>query len=874
MFDSEIQSEPRRQFLKKFIWMGGIGAAGSAPVHAAIQWLREEAPPGNGDFLSVSPDPTERPFRPLERIVLESSQPGTVLLFDGNNREFLRREWQGDPLEVPVGGGPGNQLILLLDRKSRPVDFATLRMECRTSVGDGSGRFSTLLDHLYFTMTNEWEREAGVVRYNGKFYHQFVGWIRDHVHTLKGMKYFYPVLKSGIDLYADSQREDGMIWDNYNKRPEEGDYWEQRFDYGGFVRVADQGTREFRRIPVENDVEYLFIEGLYYTWKATGDDRWMKGHLDRALKALEYSMSDPYRWSEKYRLLKRGYTIDTWDFQNDEDAGISAGPDHMADPMVIRLPYTRFGIMFGDNTGMSAGCRYLAEMLDLAGREEEAVRVRSIGEGIMERLDALSWNGSFYTHHVPEDETVERDLGVDEKSQVSLSNAYSINRLLPHDHVVSVIRTYQGIQERMPDTSPGEWYTIYPPFGKGFGSHNTLWSYMNGGVTTIVAGELAHGAFEHGFEEYGVEILERLLKLSERSHGYLHCTYRGAMEPPPERTFRSVSLTGVANTDFTGNTVEGVAGWTGEGENDLHEFPTGHQVFDEIPFEVIDPAENGRKACLGLSGAAPYAQEAGLEVDAMAGSIYLLHATGRSYYAGSLHVEYEDGTSVVDHIGPGKISNWWYPTAPQDRKQTPVMRVAWRGANRMSRNVGVCLYGYNHPHPEKRIKTLRFSSAGDSGKWMVLGVTLSDHPVWFRPDPISAGIPDNWGAAAVVYALVEGLCGVRDLGKAFERVRVSPRWEAAGEAEANVNIAYPASNGYVSYRYRKGPESISLEMTGSSASFDLSLLLPGGSEVVAVELNGVQVPYEIDRVERSYYLNIDGIPAGVNDLEIALKPAS
>jgi hypothetical protein len=199
------------------------------------------------------------------------------------------------------------------------------------------------------------------------------------------------------------------------------------------------------------------------------------------------------------------------------------------------------------------------------------------------------------------------------------------------------------------------------------------------------------------------------------------------------------------------------------------------------------------------------------------------------------------------------------------------MRVAWRGANRMSRNVGVCLYGLNNPHPEKRIKTLRFHSAGDSNKWMVLGVTISDLPVWFRPDPISAGIPDNWGAAAVVYALVEGLCGVRDQGKGFDPVRIAPRWEAAGEAEADVNVVYPASGGYVSYRYRGGSGSVSLKFTGSGEAADLLLLLPRAAGISAVELNGVQVPVEILPVEQSRYLKIDAIPAGVNHLEITLE---
>ena len=826
----------RRSFLKKFTIMGGVAAAGSLPASAAIEWLRTEGPAGNSHMLQLDPDPTGQEFSPLQEITISTNQAGSIRVFDGQNREYFGQELSG-AVKLTIGGALGNQLVILQDKKGRPVDFATFSVNCHTRLEDSSGRYRKLMDVLYYTMTNEWEREADVVRYNGKYYHHFVRWIRDHVHTLKGMKYFYPELKTGIDLYAESQREDGMIWDNYNKRPAEGDYWEQRFDYGDFVRVVDDGKQEFRRIPVENDVEYLFLEGIYFTWKASGDHAWMKKMLDPALKAVAYSTSDPYRWSKKYQLLKRGYTIDTWDFQNDEDADISTGPDHYADPMVVKLPYTRFGIMFGDNTGMAAGCNYLAEMLAFSGRNQEAEQIRETGEKIRERLDQVAWNGRFFKHHVPEDPEIQRDLGVDENSQVSLSNAYSINRNIKPQQAEAIIRTYMELREKMPSSSPGEWYTIFPPFGKGYGSHNTQWSYMNGGVTTIVAGELAHGAFEQGFESYGVDILNRLLDLSEKTEGFLHCTYRGAMEPAPERSFQPLSLHAIANTDTHGNTVEGVAGWTGEGENDLHEFPVGRQVFDGIPFEIIDPAANGRKACLGLSGDTPYADEAQLEVNQKAASVYFLHIADKPYYAGKISLQYEDGSTHVDHVGPGKISGWWYPSAPQDRKQTPAMRVAWRGKNDKSRNVGVCLYGLNNPHGDKTISAIHFKSAGDSTKWMVLGITLSDHPRFFLPDMISAGIPDNWGAAAVVYALVEGLCGVKDRGVAFHKVTLSPRWTAAGEPEADVSIKYPASGGYVSYKYRHGADTISLYFTGSLEDVRLEILLPSGKEVQNVLIN-------------------------------------
>ena len=52
---------------------------------------------------------------------------------------------------------------------------------------------------------------------------------------------------------------------------------------------------------------------------------------------------------------------------------------------------------------------------------------------------------------------------------------------------------------------------------------------------------------------------------------------------------------------------------------------------------------------------------------------------------------------------------------------------------------------------------------------MILGVTLSDAPVFLPPrNDLSTGMPNNWGAAALVYALIGGLAGVKDTGIAFD----------------------------------------------------------------------------------------------------------
>lgn len=853
-----------------WVWLGlffcAFFGAHAANPPSASPWKK------SSQLLRLTQSTPGSAIKPLDVLLLESPQPGRVEILDGAGVVYFAGELK-QRVEFKVGGAIGSQIIELMDTHGKIQDRLTFPVDCQTEIREESGKYQKLLDLLYHTMIGEEHREASLYRYLGKDYHVFVPWLRDHVHTLKGMKYFYPELKSGIDLYADSQREDGMIWDNYYNpwSASEGSYWVQRFRYGNFVRISEADRLVFTRIPVENDVEYLFIEGIYFTWKATGDAAWMQSRLDHALKALDYSQNDPLRWSKKFGLLKRGYTIDTWDFQNDEDAAISAGAGHLPDAMVIQKDKTRFGIMFGDNTGMSAACGYLAEMLDYAGRTTEAEKIRQLGETIQKRIDALAWNGKFYRHHVPEDEKFVRDLGVDEASQVSLSNAYSLNRSVSHAQAVEILKTYQRIREEMPETSPGEFYTIFPPFERGYGGHNSKWNYMNGGVTSIVAGELAHGAFEHGFEEYGIDILNRIFHLAQNTNNYLHCTYRGQMPTEPPRSFSTIDLRKIANTDFSGKTIAGVQGWTGEGENDLHEFPVGRQAFENIPFDVIDPATNGRRACLGISVSDGYTEHAKLPVHQKGQSVYLLHIANNSYYAGRVTLIYADGTEFADEIGPGKIQNWWYPQNTASGVQMPKMKVAWRGKNVKSDRVGVCVYGLNHPWPEKEIQEIRFTAAQNGTKWMVLGVTLSDAEVHFVPDIVSGGIPDNWGAAAVVYALVEGLVGVKDLGVGMNRILLAPRWEAAGVKQAAASIRYAASQHYCTYTYQFTDNKIRLEFTGTSHSTTLHLLLPQGSRVQKVQRGGHDLPFKRMTVEKSDYLVAEIPGYGVQQLEVLFQ---
>ncbi len=850
----------RRDVLKILPAMAGGALAGSVPLSAAGVALRLE-PAGQDSY------------RPLQEVTVHGVQTGTLLVSDGEGNPYVREKAR-DPFPFKIGGALGTHSVKALDSEGAEAGSLSFRVDCRTEIKDENGEFRDLLADVVWTMM-DWNREApvGVIRYKDRVYQFFVIWIFDHTLTMKGMKYFWPDLKDAVDFFAETQREDGMIWENCYPATPDANYFDWKFARGDFVRRLEGGFRQLRRAPVESHVEQFFLEALYYTWKATGDDEWMKQKLDGAIQAVRYATSDPYRWSEKYQLMHRGFTIDTWDYVSDDQQKFGGSV------FVVYPGQSEFGVFYGDNTNLIIGCRHLAEMLAYAGRGREAPEYVGLADRLQERLDRLAWNGRFYTHWIAENPDYHPEVGVDMSQQVSLSNAYSLNRGIAHEKCVEIIRTYQRIRGEMPSTSPGEFYGIYPPFQKDFTQNEPgeVWEYVNGGVLSIVAGELAHGAFEHGFEEYGVDILRREKAVAERFRGYLPVTLRGKAVEIPSRNFQKLDLRSIANADF-GAGAPGVPGWSGEPDRNLQGLPTGAREFQGIPFEVIDPASNGHRTCLGLARESGYVPSATLPVHARASSLYLLHAAaGPEHTVGKLAIHYSEGSSYSEYIEVGKnVGSWWEPHDSRYDRQGPRIndriRIAWQEASHGLPELGIYSAGFNNPHPEREIASLEFQAGVGNSKWMVLAATLSDAPAVFAPyDDLSTGIPDGW-SAAVVYALVEGLAGVKDRGVAFDPALLAPRWEAAGINSADVTIRYPASAGYCSYRYDRdqAQERVTLEFTGSGGEFELAVLLPKDRQVRTARMNGQAAEVKIKTVEQSRYAAFVIKHRGVHHLQLGL----
>ena len=828
---------------------------------------KSQAQPTHEVLLMLSP--AQAVSRPLDEVTLLGTGQGRLLLLDGEGVTYFDQDVKLPALFQP-GGALGTHTVLLLDADRKLIGRASFQVETHTEIHEPSGEYQHLLETLYWTMASD--GPVGARRHNGRVYTYWVDWLLDNTNTLKGMRYFWPEVRQSFEIFSVTQREDGMIWENHiDRTPPESD-WDRRFKYGDFSRSADGGYLGLRRAPVENHVEMYFLEALYLVWKTTGDDAWMRQHLDRALKAVHYSTSDPYRWSKKFGLIKRGLTIDTWDFLCDSEAALVGG-----DIMVIDLEKTHFGVFFGDNTGLIAGCRYLAEMLDRAERGQDAGEMRKLADELEERLNRISWNGRFYTHWVAEDPEFRPDLGVDMNSQVSLSNAYSLNRGIAPQQAGSIIKTYAGIKKEMPATSPGEFYSIFPPFAKGFGSEQGIWDYVNGGVLACTAGELSRGCFQHGYEEYGVDILRRVHEITKQHRDFLPGILRGKEPERPPTSFVPLDLSAQANCD-TGKGADGVPGWVDEPNNYLIDFPSGEQIFRGVPFRIASAKENGHRVCIGVSASPKYAARTLVPVHKACRSFYLLHAgSGSGATLGKLTIHYEDGSKQIEYIERGvNVGSFWAPEDLEFNNRYGAlaqerMQVAWRGKSGLIDNVGVWITSFVPHTRDATIASLELESMETGSKWFVIGITLSNMLPFLPPwTDISTGMPNNWGAGCVTAALLEGLAGIEDTGGGFRSARISPRWLVAGTKEAQVSVRYPASRGYVLYRYRQEGNTITLDCTSCADKATLRVPLPAGTRVTSLLLNGKAVALKMETVEQTEYATVDVEGRGVHRLQLEL----
>lgn len=389
-----------------------------------------------------------------------------------------------------------------------------------THFDKGTGEYAHMLQQLEHNLLQYHEKKT--VQLGGKERVAFLTWIRDHIHVTKAMKFISSDLTSFLEWFLQNQTPEGLYYDYVMPLGYGGAGSRKKLFDKKYWKEFPEDSVEMHRLPVEADLEYLMVEGVYAVWQATGDTAFIKKWLPALVKGMHYSMSDPLRWSAKYKLVKRGYTLDTWDFMQlpySRDEFKRRG-GNIQKAIFDISDKTPMGIMHGDNSGMYAACCQLAAMYAAIGNATQLRYWQQQATGFRSRTNALCWNGKFYAHFI-EDDPMPSYVQIDQKNTLSLSNPYDINRGLPTEAMVqSIIGTYADLRERNKATSMAEWYSIYPAVQPHFSGYKPG-SYMNGGVNTIVAGELAKAALQHGYETYGIDILHRLLLLMKQYNGDL-----------------------------------------------------------------------------------------------------------------------------------------------------------------------------------------------------------------------------------------------------------------------------------------------------------------------------------------------------------------
>jgi hypothetical protein len=153
--------------------------------------------------------------------------------------------------------------------------------------------------------------------------------------------------------------------------------------------------------------------------------------------------------------------------------------------------------------------------------------------------------------------------------------------------------------------------------------------------------------------------------------------------------------------------------------------------------------------------------------------------------------------------------------------------------------------------------------------------------LWYFPDGRKSTVEtstspdalptDGWGSSAMLWALVEGLAGVVDEGRGFDRMTLSPRWLAAGVSDAEVSVGYAASSRGAGYAFRHSGDRITLEVDTPPADVAFHVLLPPGAAVRAVRQGTRDVPFRTSSIESSGYVDFCARLDGPAEFTIELR---
>lgn len=321
-------------------------------------------------------------------------------------------------------------------------------------------------------------------------------WIRDHVHMMKAFRHWEYDLRSFLEYIIDTQTEEGFYFELIKQLDDR--HWS--YVNEDCRRLFPEDHLSLVRLELEADVEYLVVEGVWQYYRATGDLAWVGSVLPSLERAINYMTSSPKRWNKDYGLVMRPFTIDTWDFTSEKGTSTDRRI-HEDEPM---------SIMHGDNSGVYAAMRILSFFHRKLGKEERAAAWERRAEELRENMLLHLWNGKFFMHQLHIGHGGKDDR---ERERLSLSNGYDINRGVT-DLVQSRAIIEEYLARRETTKAFAEWFSIDPPYPEFNGYRPG--EYVNGAISPFTAAELSLASFRNGYEEYGWDILSRMMTITER----------------------------------------------------------------------------------------------------------------------------------------------------------------------------------------------------------------------------------------------------------------------------------------------------------------------------------------------------------------------
>lgn len=191
-------------------------------------------------------------------------------------------------------------------------------------------------------------------------------------------------------------------------------------------------------------------------------------------------------------------------------------------------------------------------------------------------------------------------------------------------------------------------------------------------------------------------------------------TYTVDLRPHVNRSFR----------DRTAGDESG--GWTDEGpRRDMRELPLGVQTFGGVPYDVIDPDDNGEASCVVLAGDEKRGVPDRVEdiwVGRLAAELLFLHAAAAAKPATPFmyRVRYRDGNVLDVPVTVGRTTGVWHDVQSRlpdtDESSVAYASEGGRGSS------GLFTYRWRNPRPSVPVRTLDIVTKG-SGQALVVAVS-------------------------------------------------------------------------------------------------------------------------------------------------------